>query len=325
MGKANILLEKLPLSCLNFIRKRKGKNWRHAEVVEEIRLRKYLKTAWEEGDFINNPVCKIVDLEWDYTLFNACFFENVIKNMLYCLSNGYKPIVSFVNSKDNVNLWEELFAQPYDVSDENIVGEICDVKTAPIYMPAFPNSEDVKIFGKLYEAFWKPNQKTALYFENEYNALIAGKRVLGVLSRGTDYVATQPKGHPIQPSVEQLIEKTREQMNLLHCDAIYLATEEYAVVQKFKDAFPGKIITNKRKYFDEYYSIHNNCSSALISAVDTGRENDNYWKSIEYLSSINLLSKCCGLVAGCCGGSRAALYLNNGKYEYSYLFQLGMY
>lgn len=329
MQKANSVFGLMPLEMLNMLRKRQGKSWRYAEVVDEVRLRKYMNRYFINGGRIelsnDCPCCKINTLEWDYPLFNICFFENVLKNIIYCLANGYKPVVSFVNTKDNVNLWEEFFCQPFDVSSADEVEINCDVKTAPIYFPTFPTSEDVKLIGKLYGAFWKPNKETALYFEREYNSLIAGKRVLGVLSRGTDYIATKPKGHPIQPNIEELIQKTEEQMKSLNCDSIYLATEEYTVVQKFEEVFPRRIITNKRRYFDEYYSIHDDCSSALISAVDTGRENDGYWKSMEYLSSINLLSRCCGLVAGCCGGSRAAMYLNNGKYEYAYLFDLGTY
>lgn len=55
------------------------------------------------------------------------------------------------------------------------------------------------------------------------------------------------------------------------------------------------------------------------------RENDSYYKSLEYFSSVLLLSKCQGLIAGNCGGSRAAMYMNDGKYEFSYLFDLGLY
>ncbi|MDR0507244.1 MAG: hypothetical protein LBH32_10600 [Dysgonamonadaceae bacterium] len=46
---------------------------------------------------------------------------------------------------------------------------------------------------------------------------------------------------------------------------------------------------------------------------------------ISYLSSICLLSRCNALIAGNCGGSAAALYINNFKYEYWHLFNLGLY
>lgn len=39
---------------------------------------------------------------------------------------------------------------------------------------------------------------------------------------------------------------------------------------------------------------------------------------------MNILSKCGGLVAGQCGGSFAAFYMNGGKYRYAYFWDIGV-
>ncbi len=51
----------------------------------------------------------------------------------------------------------------------------------------------------------------------------------------------------------------------------------------------------------------------------------NYWRSIQYLSSMAILSRCEGIVAGNCGGTCLALLMNNMHYRYTYIFNLGMY
>lgn len=88
----------------------------------------------------------------------------------------------------------------------------------------------------------------------------------------------------------------------------------------FCKEFKGKVLINKRVWYDEYYNGHK-----LIGEVHHKRKNDAYLSTLEYFSSVNLLSKCTGLVAGNCGGSVGAALLNNGKYEYMYIFNLGTY
>ena len=47
------------------------------------------------------------------------------------------------------------------------------------------------------------------------------------------------------------------------------------------------------------------------------RENDSYYKGLEYFSSIVILSRCQALIGGNTGGSCAAMFMNNMKYEYT--------
>jgi hypothetical protein len=54
-------------------------------------------------------------------------------------------------------------------------------------------------------------------------------------------------------------------------------------------------------------------------------ENEIYNRGIEYLSSIYLLSRCDALIGGNCGGSISALLMNGGKYEFTEIFNLGLY
>ena len=143
-----------------------------------------------------------------------------------------------------------------------------------------------------------------------------------MICRGTDYVKLKPQGHPVQPSVEQVIERTKVFLDQYHLNYIYLATEELAIYEKFEKAFPGLVLVNQRQWYDGIFNAQN---MSYIYQVQFDRENDIYLKGLEYLSSLQLLSRCNVLLGGNCGGACAALYMNNMKYEHVELFDLGMY
>ena len=103
---------------------------------------------------------------------------------------------------------------------------------------------------------------------------------------------------------------------------IYLATEDGRIDKAFRDVFGDKLLINNRNYYDE---IYNNQKIELIKDVHFDRDNDDYLKGVEYLSSIVILSKCDSLLAGNCGGSQAAVFLNRLKYKKCNIYNLGLY
>ena len=47
--------------------------------------------------------------------------------------------------------------------------------------------------------------------------------------RGTDYVSLRPKGHHVQPTVEQLCDKIDDFLKLHVIKKIYVVTEDYEI------------------------------------------------------------------------------------------------
>ena len=127
----------------------------------------------------------------------------------------------------------------------------------------------------------------------------------------------------MQPSTEQVIKACKEYIKRDGYDAIYLATEECKIRDEFEKAFPGKILENKRVYYDDIYDQDD--SIAYIKDVHFERENDRYLSGLEYLSSIILLSRCSALVGGNCGGTLGALFFNDEQYQFVHVFDLGLY
>lgn len=301
---------------------------KYLDFITRMGISKFVNSkAFLEYSAKGKELRKIQQGEFPFPLFQIYFMESMISLCIYCMYHDCVPIIDFI-SNDGVNLWNQFLEQPFDSSNTADSSNVkpCDTCIPMFSFPLFPTDKDVKAIHEIYNRFLKFNSTATTYFNNEYLSIISDKKVLGVLCRGTDYTHNKPKGHPVQPSIQDLISKVRCELINQDCDYIYLATEESRIMELFNKEFPNIVLTNTRHYYDEFYTFAKNAGAdARISWVHHERENDNYWKSLEYMSSINILSKCKALVAGNCGGSRAALYLNGGKYTYWYLFNLGVY
>lgn len=311
-----------------------------SDFSDEVYYKRFLKESPlinDTDNYINkvkkkNKYCLIKRGVWEYKIANFCFVKDMLSLILWCLDSGYLPIVSCYPHesqeyyKDDVSLWDMFYFQPFTKKNvSNItVTEECPIQVSSIH-PSFSdcyNKEMISFWNKIFNRFVKYNNEVSKYIDAEYNKLVKGKKVVACVMRSTDYTKTKPTGHPKQPSIDEVFCKLDSVMDEYGIDYIYLATEDGNIADEFKKKFPGKIIENKRRYFNE---IFDNINADRISAVHFDRENDNYLKMIEYMSSIDLVSKCDYLVTGLCGGSQMAIYRNGNTYKYSYIFDKGVY
>lgn len=264
-------------------------------------------------------------------------FSLVMTNMglvRYALEQGYIPVIDMQSNQNTyledsqvgkVNAWEFYFEQPcgYSLEDiqrsKNIIlsdGIITDRNIFPTYKTVKDENQllDWKAFFKKYLRV-----KTDILEEMEdlKKKLFAGKKTLGVLCRGTDYTEQHPKNHPIQPEVTELISKVKRTMQEQNCECIYLATEDEAAYQQFEKSFGSMLRVTEAKRCK-------NVGNVNINDISYERDHDRYLKGREYLMNILLLAECDCLVAGSAGGTNAALLLNQ-KYDYKYVFDLGVY
>lgn len=300
--------------------------------TDSLRYRKFalrLSDHFLSGqDFHPRRIMRITNGEYSYEYFNFCYLHNVLSLMVYAVYHRAVPIVCINESEKDLIQWEWYFHQPaLPPSGSRMAAPTeCRYSTAS-FQPRFQDIYDpslVRLWGKLYENFVRLNDATREYVDGEYQTLFSGKRkVLGVICRGTDYTTLHPSGHPVQPPVDDVIACCREQITSGSYDAVYLATEEKHIRDAFCQAFPGMILENKRRYYDEIY--YKDQSIRYIKDVRFDRDNNNYWMGLEYLSSIILLSRCASLIGGNCGGTMAALFFNNGRYHFTHIFDLGLY
>ena len=289
---------------------------RHYALHEEAVLKRIRK---------NNRFMRIREGRFPYAFFNICFLSNVIGLIVYALYRGCLPLIEIKNQQEGENIWEWYFEQPFALSD-GAQSVICD-RSYTDYRPNIRtgfggDDPDFKTWSFFYHRFVRFRAPVWDYIRQEIDEAGVRENSLGLLIRGTDYTASKPKGHPIQPDVEELIQKATEYQKQYSYSAIYAATEEERLFRRISEALgPDLVRENRRSYYDKQFYQQ---GMQFIGDVKFDRENDNYWKGLEYLSSLVILSNCTDLVAGNCGGTEFAVLYTAG-YRNKYIFNKGLY
>ena len=138
--------------------------------------------------------------------------------------------------------------------------------------------------------------------------VFADKRMLGILLRGSDYIASGMSGASAPVTVESTLPKIREWMEEEKYDGIFLATEDRDILDKMLSAFPGQIrVISQERYSITDFSREN---VTTISELDKKRhpEKEDYDAFVEdslanYFYALYLLSRCESFMySGQCGG-----------------------
>lgn len=292
-----------------------------------LRLTDNFTQAWDE--VLKNRKCMIITQgDYGYSYLNVAYLNNVMTLIFYALYHGCVPVIRINQDRQDYNKWDWYFLQPYVVMDTDITGfeEVpCDILNHDLrpdmQMIHTPENWKCKLFAMLFRRFIRLNPETKQYVEDEICNIGNPAKMLGVLMRGTDYIKLRPKGHPVQPEPEEIIARVADRFARGDLSAVYVATEEKRLYDMVGDAVGRENVReNKRQYYDELYY---KSDEVLIGKVHFDRDNDNYWKGIEYLSSLIILSRCKTLVASNCGGTLFAALM--GDYEAPEIFNYGVY
>lgn len=264
------------------------------------------------------------------------YIQTTIGQIIYAKEHNMIPIVDMKNVPNSYleeneigkyNAWEFYFKQicnadldevyrsgNYEISKDNNI----DLRRTP-GMNGLYQKRAYYFFANMYQHYVVFNKETEDYCKRELKEILQGREcaTLGVLVRGTDY--KYAIGHEKQPELEEVIQTVKKILDKhLQFQYIYLATDEQRTEDRFRQEFPGIVLVNKRTYFDQF-----DFSNQLLADVRVNRSRDKYYRGLEYLSSINILSKCGGLCAGLCGGTYGAYYMNQGKYKLFKYWNLG--
>lgn len=307
---------------------------------EELKKLKLLHKAvtcikWHERKVSygkDNPdICFYVIRRHDMHAGLFSFMTSNLGAVKTAVESGYVPVIDMMNSANSMmsaeeigkrNAWDDFFQQPCGYNMEDVYNSR-NVILGKIYPPdRYPdfsmlsNGSELRLWQSYAKKYIRilPEHLVMIndYFRNEFN----GKKVLGVLCRGTDYVAMKPSGHPIQPDPETVIQKCREVMRDFDCQYLYMATEDERLWEMFRREF-GELVHT-------YQKLHLSSDRNDYIADVANQMESPYERSREYLISIGILAKCNCLVAGAANGSYGALLMTEG-YEYQYIFQLGQY
>lgn len=265
----------------------------------------------------------------DYIVFLRMIEETV--------ERGYIPIIDrktiknvFFQTEDYINTWECFFEQPMKYSLEDIDYGKMEVYTCNVAGNLYPVSimhcQDEAIVN-----YWRMQARKYIRFKKEiYQMLITYKgeilgtdRVLGVAIREGYIKLSQrePKrlaGHPVQASVEEMLELAEKYMKLWKCDKVYFTCQTKDTEDKFTEKFGEKAVChtrNRPKYKDLLEGAELICAPT---------DEDAYRHELEYVTEIFLLSNCTSFICSENSGSEAAFIMSNG-FEHFMCLDKGVY
>ena len=112
-------------------------------------------------------------------------------------------------------------------------------------------SEDyINAMARMLKKYIQYNDETKKYLEDQYSRLLGDKKTLAVHYRGTDFNKGY-NNHPIPVQVEQEIEKVKELLQQKAYEQIFLATDENAIVERFKQEFGDRVKVYEDTFRDD--------------------------------------------------------------------------
>jgi len=294
-----------------------------------IQKNKKIDLNYENVSFavIKRAACPSCGLFSNYIVYLGCIRKY--------LKKGFIPILEFISYKNVINgfkvdptkgnPWEYYFNQPFGYEYNNIIRKAKNIKYFECSNIIRP-TENI-FLNKQSMNFWHSfaNQYIPIKNEiiNESNNIIktifkGSKNVLGVLLRGTDYVAMRPRSHPIPPKIEVVIKDVRLLDNKYNYNWIFLATEDNNIRDIFIKSIGIKVkcLLSKTKTFYNY-------STKKPLALNIDFKNNLDFNKI-YLLNIIILSKCLDLLAAKTSGTIGIFILTEG-FRYYKVYNLGYY
>lgn len=184
---------------------------------------------------------------------------------------------------------------------------------------------EMSFYDDLVKTYLRYNKNTKEKLEEYYNLLFSnilrrGKKILGVVCRGTDLIGFP--GHSVQPTIEELCSKVKESMHNFECEYVFMASDSNSAIEYFKTTLGREcVLYNECKRYDAFDKEKN----SVLSEMHFDRENDEYLKGIEYLTTMYLLSKCNALIGSLVGSTIGAICMNCGEYEHIEIIDEGVY
>ena len=276
---------------------------------------------------IKRTSCTTCGLFSNYIVYLGCLRKSLIDGFVPIFEfESYKNIMNgFIVDPLKGNPWEYYFNQPFGYKYSNIKAKAKNIKYIECEPNVWPN-EDIFV-NRNFMNYWHILANQYIPIKNEIiieaNRILnrifqKSRNILGVLLRGTDYVANKPFGHPIPPKTEEVIKDVKLLDNKNKYDWVFLATEDNIIREEFIRGIGNKVkcLLNKKAIFYDYYD-----KKVFALSIDY-KENINFNKI--YLLNIIILSKCLDLLAANTSGTIGIFILTKGFRSYK-IYNLGKY
>lgn len=261
---------------------------------------------------------------------------HIIEHLEYAEKKGYVPVIDLKNFRSQYvsaensgkeNVWKYWFEQPAEYDLPDILKSRHVIKSRRAISPNrkckiryfdYKNEERVKKLRAIYGKYIKLDDTVKNRVSEIQNRLIGGKKVLGVMCRGTDFTKLKPYLHPVQPEPRDIINEAETVMKAHGCSHIFLSTEDGDIHDLFRKKFGDKILSVPQIRFSER-DVGAKGSLSDLSDSENRRE-----IAFSYLASMHILSKCPCFISGITGGSLVVKIMSGG-FEYEHFWDLGVY
>lgn len=247
----------------------------------------------------------------------------VLSHIQYAKTKGWIPVVDQLNYpvynsqlepvNGTRNAWEYFWEQPGGISLEEAYQSKNVVLSKQSwfwqwdmgYNPQeYQDKETLAFYHNLANGV-PLNVQTQMYVNSAVKKVMSSeKRILGVNIRlGAHAVESKRhgEGHPIQPQIDDLIRETQKKFDAWEMDAVLVASDAQIVVERFRDVFGEKLLAYHRLRAEvgKEYGLDKN--------KEMYQGKNIYQTCLDYLTEMELLANCEGLIGAVTSGMRYAL------------------
>ena len=209
------------------------------------------------------------------------------------------------------------FAEDADESNTIFIfGDMSSQVTVSYFIQSHPSGIDKSIL----------NENLRSEMDEYFDAVFGGKKVLGVLIRGSDYITSGLAGARKQATADEMIPEIDHWIDEEKYDLIFLATEDSDILNQMYEKYGNKL----KAISQERFSVKDLKDLKLIYEYEKkNTQTENYDTTVEdttinYFYALYLLSRCDGFMcSGQCNGYFVVLAFNDGKFKRQYKFNVG--
>lgn len=183
----------------------------------------------------------------------------------------------------------------------------------------YPASYDLNILSDKFRAD----------MEEYAEAVFRGRKILGVLVRGTDYVTSKQGPESVHARVKDMVPLIREWIEQDGYEKIFLATEDSDVLDKMREEFPGMVlaVAQERHSVSDLRRQKARMIYELEKKLHSGKDYEAALEdtTVNYFYALYMLSKSDAFMcSGQCNGFDVVRAFKEGAFEREYKFSAGM-
>lgn len=258
-----------------------------------------------------------------YTVYRAEVISGKPGNMIPVIDLSVPDDGNQFTNGDGRNVWTLFFRQITPIPLEEVYRSQ-NVLFVPDHLhsmnPYIQEQIDYNDETRVFNNWVHYSDTTRQYIDALYAETIPdpGKRILGVVGRGSDYNMSSLEGilnRPAGPAA--LLERVRQLVAEKGFEQVFLATEDETVFRTFMDSDLADRICSVNQPRVKY----DPSDERFLVDIYKEEKRDGYRDNLRYLGIIHILSRCDALISSTnCGAYRLALGFNNHRYEFVEIF-----